>query len=116
MRNRAAFTLVETLVALLLFQFAMLALAAGAAIAARDLATARRVQQAHDTARNRVARLATVGCPVPTAGTAAIDALVEHWRIEAIDRRRFISDSVTFRKSSGREGFVVARGAVLCPA
>ena len=113
MRNRAGFTLIETLVALVLFQFVMLALAAGAAVVARDLATARRIDRAHDTARNRVARLASQ-CPDPSAGTIETSAFVEHWRVEAMDRRRFVSDSVVYLKSDGLTGFVVVRGAVLC--
>lgn len=115
MRNGAGFTLVETLVALVLFQFVMLALAAGAGVAARDLATARRADRAHDLARNRVERLAT-RCPSPSAGTVATNAFVEHWRIDASDRRRLISDSVVYIHSDGRARFVVARRAVLCAA
>lgn len=113
MRNRPAFTLIETLVALVLFQFAMLALTAAAAVAARDLATARRVDRAHDAARNRVERLASP-CPDRSAGTIETDAFVEHWRVEVIDRRRFVTDSVVYVQRDGREAFVVARAAVLC--
>lgn len=113
MRNRAGFTLIETLVALMLFQFAMLALAAGAAVAARDLATARRVDRAHDSARNRVERLAS-HCPEPSTGTVETSTLVEHWRVDVIDRLRLITDSVVYTRSDGLTGFVVARAAVLC--
>lgn len=113
MRNRAGFTLIETLVALVLFQFVMLALAAGAAVAARDLAKVRRLDRAHDTARNRVERLASQ-CPDPSAGTTETSAFEEHWRVEIIDRRRLVTDSVAYMSSDGRPGFVVARRAVLC--
>lgn len=113
MRNRTAFTLIETLVALVLFQFAMLALTAVAAVAARDLATARRIDRAYDAARNRVERLASQ-CPDPAAGTVGTSAFVEHWRVEIMDRRRFVTDSVVYVKNDGRAAFVVARGTVLC--
>jgi Tfp pilus assembly protein PilV len=112
-RNRPAFTLVETLVALVIFQFAMLALAAGAAVAARDLGAARRVTTAHAMARNRVERLGAMSCPAGQ-GTLRSGAYTEHWRVEQADDRRLIRDSVVFATPSGTVGFVVARGARLC--
>ena len=114
MRNRPAFTLVETLVALALFQFGMLALAAGVAVAARDLAAARRATTAHTMARNRVEWLASASCPLSGVGTAETDGYVEHWRVEAVDGRRLIRDSVVFPRPNGTRGFVVARAARWC--
>ena len=114
MRNQPGFSLVEALVALVLFQFAMLALAAGAAVAARDLAAARRTAVAHEMARNRVAQLAAVSCPAPGAGTSRTNGFIEHWRVEPGVRWRAISDSVVFLRPNGKRGVSVARGTVLC--
>ena len=114
MRNRAGFSLVETLVALVLFQIAMLALAAGAAVAARDLAAARRMAMAHEMARNRVEQLAAVSCPTPSAGTSATHGFIEHWRVERRERSRAISDSVAFPRPNGKVGMFVARATILC--
>lgn len=115
MPNRPAFTLVEVLVALLLFEFAMLALTGAAAIAARDLATARTMRQATGIARNRVERIASTPCPAPGSFTAVpAPTLVEHWRIEAVGAARLISDSVVVVGSRPRSPAAVARAVALC--
>ena len=115
MRNRPAFTLVETLVALVLFQFALLALAAGAAVAVRDLAAARRMATAHAMARNRVEWLASLSCAPTGAGAVATNGYVEHWRVDPAGDRLLIRDSVVFTRPNGASGFAIARGATLCP-
>lgn len=113
-RTPAGFTLVETLVALLIFEFAMLALVATSAVAARDLATARLLDRARETAGNRVERLA-LGCPAAQTGTATQPTgATEHWAVRAMGRERHIQDSVVFRVPRGAERSVVARTAVLC--
>jgi len=113
-RNRAGFSLVETLVALVLFQFAMLALTAGAAVAARDLAAARRIAVAHEMARNRVEQLAAVACPTPGTGTSETNGFIEQWRVEGGERSRAITDSVAFPRPNGKVGMSAARATVLC--
>jgi len=113
MRN--GFTLVETLVALVLFEFAMLALTAMSAVAARDLATARLRTQARAVATYRVESLRSTACG--SAAKAARDSsagLIEHWRVDVRGRGRDITDSVVFALPRGRRGTVVVRGAALC--
>lgn len=114
-RHRSGFTLIETLVALVLLQFGMLALAAGAAVAARDLAAAKRLRLAHGMARNRVEGLASLGCPPVGAGTLTTNGFVEHWRVDPEGDRRLITDSVAFNRPNGHLAHVVARRAALCP-
>lgn len=114
MQNRPAFTLVETLVALILFQFAMLALAAGAAVAARDLGAARRLTTAHALARNRVEGLAALSCPTAGSGLVTTTGYVEHWQVDREGARRRIRDSVVFAKPDGTRGWVVGRATTLC--
>jgi Tfp pilus assembly protein PilV len=109
------FSLVETIVALVLLQFGMLALAAGAAVAARDLAAARRITLAHALARNRVEGFASLSCPAPQAGIRETNGFIERWRVDSGGGRRLISDSVVFARPNGLTGFVVARRASLCP-
>lgn len=113
-RAPAGFTLVETLVALLIFEFAMLALIATSAVAARDLAAARRLDRAWEAAWNRVERLAP-GCPAAQTGTATQPSgATEYWTVRASGRERHILDSVVFRASGGAQRAVVARTVVLC--
>lgn len=114
--TRAGATLVETLVALLIFELAMLAVVAMTTVAARDLAATRLLERAREAARNRVERLA-VGCPAAQAGMAAAPAgLTEHWAVRAEGRERHVQDSVVFRGPRGAERSVVARTTVLCAA
>jgi Tfp pilus assembly protein PilV len=112
--NRQAFTLVETLVALVIFQFAMLALALGAAVAARDLMVARRLTMAHTMARNRVERLASLSCPAVGRGALQTKPFIEYWRVDAVADRRTVSDSVVFPRPNGTLGVAVARATTLC--
>lgn len=118
---RQGFTLVETLVALVLFQFGMLAVAAAMGVAARDLTVAQRIARAHSMARNRVELIRAAGCPSPASATldhtggGGTEGLVEHWRVEADGTQRFITDSVEFALPAGRRGRVVLRAAAICP-
>lgn len=113
---RSGFTLVETLVALVLFQIGMLAVAATGAVAARDVAIARRTAQARDLARNRVEALRATACVIPSGreGSAVGPGLTEHWRLVPAGAGREIVDSVSFALPAGRRGVVVIRGATLC--
>jgi Tfp pilus assembly protein PilV len=113
-RNRPAFTLIETLVALAIFQFAMLAMAAGAAVAARDLAAGRRMTTAHAMARNRVEWLASLSCPSTATDAVETNGYVEHWRVDPHGDRRLIRDSVVFARPNGTPDFAVIRAAILC--
>jgi len=112
-----AFTLIEVLVALVIFEFGMLALAATSAVAARDPGVANRRTRAHTVARNRVELLRADSCQPSAAGTAAIrGGLTEFWRVDASGSRRVITDSVEFAVEHGRRASVVIRGFTLCAA
>jgi Tfp pilus assembly protein PilV len=111
---RTAFTLVEVLVALVLFEFGMLALAATSAMAARELAAANLNFRAQAVARNRVELLRASGCPAPGVGDGRTGVLKEFWRVEAAGRLRIISDSVDFRLPRARRGSHVRRAWTIC--
>lgn len=109
------FTLIETLVALVLFQVAMLALAATSAVAARDLATAHRSVRATVLARNRVELLRAQPCPEPAvASTTLPGGFTESWTIEAAGLRRNIAVIVEFPLPRGRAGRVALSGSAIC--
>ncbi|HMC57223.1 MAG TPA: prepilin-type N-terminal cleavage/methylation domain-containing protein [Gemmatimonadaceae bacterium] len=113
---RKGFSLVEALVALALFQIAMLALAATTMVAARDLGTATRRGRAAAIAAQRVERLRLGACS-SLVGTGSQDlpgGFREHWRVDGDTRQRSLTDSITFALPTGRESYVVARAEVLC--
>src|SRR5688572_2914423 len=113
---RAGFTLIEAMVALVLFQIAALALAATTAVAARDLAVAHRHARAHAIAVGRVALLKAGACAGVTSGFEQhAGGFAETWIVVANGQARTLSDSVAFDLAGGKRGAVVARGAELCP-
>lgn len=112
---RSGFTLIETLVALVLFQFGMLAVAATSAVAARDLAVAQRIARAQSLARHRVELLRAMACSATGADSVtAANGLREFWHVESLGPRRLITDSVDFALPRGRRGHVVMRASALC--
>lgn len=109
------FTLVETLVALLLLELGMLALAATSAVVARDLAVAHRTLRAQTLARNRLELVATNPCAA-VAGAATLPGRYDmSWTVKDVGRRREVSVSVGFAVSRGRRRVVALRTAALCP-
>ncbi len=112
---RRGFTLIEVVLALILFQFGMLALAASAAVAARDLSVANRRLKARSLAEARVARLRASRCPAPGAGSLRVaGGFVEHWTVTDAGGIRRVVDSVAMTLPRGREASVVVRAWVLC--
>lgn len=111
---RRGFTLVETVVALVLVQFGLLAVAALSAVAARDVASATRIASARDAAHERIEQLRTGACVATSEGSASTPALTEHWSVRGDSVVRFIRDSVEYRLPAGRRGRIVIELAVLC--
>jgi type IV pilus modification protein PilV len=114
---RHGFTLIEILIALVIFEFGMLALAATSAMAARDLAEANHRVRAQAMASNRLEQLRAGACVLSSAGGAEIrGSFKEVWRVEATGPRRIIADSVEFPGIRGRPSSLVLRGWTLCPS
>ena len=111
---RRGFTLVETLVALVLVQFGLLAVAAASGIAARDMATATRISRARDAAQERIELLRPNACHATVAGSVAAVAWDEHWSVRGDSVVRILRDSVEYRLPGGRSGRIVLEHAVLC--
>lgn len=115
MAHRRGFTLVETIVALVLLQIAMFALAATAAVAARDLSDALARRRALAVARNRTDGLRATSCLSGGAGIQSLPGgMLEHWRVEATGVARAITDSVTVPLTRGHKTAAVSRAWVLC--
>ncbi|MEX2178819.1 MAG: prepilin-type N-terminal cleavage/methylation domain-containing protein [Gemmatimonadaceae bacterium] len=110
---RSGFTLIEVLVALVLFQIAIMALAATTVVAARDLGIANRRAIGRQLAENRVATLRAGACAAPESGVSDTQGLRETWHVAAAGRVRVITGSVELVLPRGREELVV-RAWVLC--
>ena len=108
------FTLVETLVALLLLELGMLALAATSAVVARDLAVAHRTMRAQTLARNRLELLSPNACAALAGDTTVAGGYDVRWSVKAAGRRRDVSVSVAFTVTGGRRQVVELRTAALC--
>lgn len=95
---RRGFTLVELLVALLVFDVALLAFAADAAVLVRLRGAAMRRDAGRFAAVSRLARLRASGCPAPSAGQdSSLAGVHEYWRVDAAGASfRRVRDSVDF--------------------
>ena len=111
---RRGFTLVETLVALVLVQFGLLAVAAASGIAARDMAAATRISRAREAAHDRIESLRPGACRAMAEGSVSTAAWDEHWSVRGDSVVRIVRDSVEYRLPAGRRGRVVLEHAVLC--
>lgn len=111
---RHGFTLVETVVALVLVQFGLLAVAALSAVAVREVASATRMASARDAARERVERLRPRACAEVTEGSESTPAMTEHWSVRGDSVLRLVRDSVELRLPAGRRAQIVIEQAVLC--
>lgn len=115
MRDARGFTLIETVIALVLLQLGVLALVGTSGAVARDLAEAAARRRAHAAARNRVEILRAAACAEASTGTARLQAgMVEIWRVEAKGAGRLVVDSVTVPLGRGRRASVVSRAFTLC--
>jgi Tfp pilus assembly protein PilV len=113
---RHGFTLIETLVALILLEIGMLALLATSATAARDLAIAHRAVRAQSLARNRLELLWAGACAQPSTGHAVgYHGFIESWSVEAAGSQRAISAAVSFALPGGKSRVVTLRAATVCP-
>ena len=115
LRARVGFTLVETIVALVLLEVGMLAMAATAGAAAHDLSDALVRRRAQAIVRSRADWLRPSACVSATAGSRALaGGMIEHWRVDAIGAARAVTDSISVPLTRGRTATVVANAWVLC--
>jgi Tfp pilus assembly protein PilV len=111
---RAGFTMIEALVALVMFEVGILALVASGSVIARDMAAANRRLHARAVATARIEQL-RASCPAPTGGHAdAAAGVTEDWRVEAFGITRSLVDSVEYQLPGTRTARVVLRSSLLC--
>lgn len=112
---RRGTSLLEALLALLLFEFGLLALLGAAVASARDLGTAARRVRAQTLARSRVEWLAVTACSSASSGfTRWPGGLTESWRVERAGLVRVVTDSVVLESGGKAKQAVVHRVWSLC--
>jgi Tfp pilus assembly protein PilV len=112
-RCRRGATLVELLVALLLFDMALLSLVAVSAVAVRRVGEAARKNRAATAASSRIEWLATTACASSSSGTITLERnMTETWLTTPVAGGREVMDSI---RIDGREPeHLVLRTRVTC--
>ena len=100
-KQRAGFTLVELLVAMMVFAVGMLGLAATAATVTKLMGGAKRQTIASTVAQSRMELLRASPCGALVAGTETSRGVTNKWTVEPITRGVNVTDTVTFRSARG---------------
>ena len=96
---RAGFTIVELLVALMIFAVGMLGLAATAGSVTKMMGGAKRQVLAATIAQSRLERLRSSPCTSIVSGADTTRGIVNKWTVSAVVRGMNVIDSVTFPTS-----------------
>lgn len=99
--TRAGFTLVELLVAMIIFAVGMLGLAATAGSVTRMMGGAKRQTIAAQVAQSRIERLRAAPCTSLTSGSETVRGVTNYWTVAAVSRGVNVTDSVVFATSRG---------------
>ena len=97
--KRAGFTLVELLVAMMVFAVGMLGLAATAGSVTRMMGGAKRQTLAATVAQSRLEKLRSSPCATLTSGSETVRGITNTWTVTAVARGVNVKDSVAFRSS-----------------
>jgi type IV pilus modification protein PilV len=95
--KRAGFTLVELLVAMMVFAVGMLGLAATAGSVTRMMGGAKRQTIAAMVAQSRLERIRSSPCSTLLGGTDTVRGIVSAWTVTAVSRGVNVSETVTYR-------------------
>lgn len=102
-RDRKGFTLVELMVAMMLFSVGLLALASSSAVVLRQLGEAGNMNIASSVAQTRIERLrtATTTCTTASTGTATTRGIAESWTVTTLARSAEIAVTATYKTTRG---------------
>ena len=100
-RTRAGFTLVELMVAMLMFTVGLLALASTSAVVVSQMGDAGRMGVAASAAQTRIERLRSGACTTAQTGTNAARGVSESWTVTPMTRSARIDVTITYNTRRG---------------
>ena len=112
--KRAGFTLVELLVAMMVFAVGMLGLAATAASVTRMMGGAKRQTIAATVAQSRLEKLRSSPCASITSGSETVRGITNVWTVTAVTRGVSVKDSVAFPSSRNKTRSKVYKTTLPC--
>ena len=93
---RAGFTLIELMVAMLMFTLGMLAMASTSAVIVKQMGDSGRMSVAATVAKSRIERLRLGSCTSSQTGSATTRGIAESWTVTPMVRSAQIDVSVTY--------------------
>jgi prepilin-type N-terminal cleavage/methylation domain-containing protein len=100
-RTRAGFTLVELMVAMLMFTVGLLALASTSAVVVGQMGDAGRMGVAASVAQTRIERLRSGACGTAQTGTNTGRGVSESWTVTPMTRSARIDVTITYSTRRG---------------
>jgi len=94
--NARGFTLVEAMVAVMVFAVGALGLAGSAAVMTRQMGAGSRLARATIIARSRVEQMSAQDCTKLASGTASTSGFTEQWMVVPVTRAVRVAEKVTF--------------------
>ena len=101
-RSRAGFTIVELLVALMIFAVGMLGLAATAGSVTKMMGGAKRQVIAANIAQSRLEKLRSSPCSTIAGGADTTRGIISTWTVATGTRGKTISETVVFPTGRGQ--------------
>lgn len=100
-RTRAGFTLVELMVAMMMFTVGLLALASTSAVVVSQMGDSGRMSVAASAAQTRIERLRSGGCATAQTGSNAARGVSESWTVTPMTRSARIDVTITYNTRRG---------------
>jgi len=99
--NSRGFTLVEAMVAIMVFAVGVLGLAGSAAVMTRQMSSGNRLARATIIARSRVEQFTAQDCTKLASGSASVSGYSEQWLVIPVTRAVRVVEQVTFGGERG---------------
>ena len=112
--SRGGFTIVELMVAMMVFGIGVLGLAATTATVARLMGSASRQTMAAAVAQSRIEKLRSTACASLASGSETVRGINSTWTVIVATRGDSITETVTFPIGRGRTRTRVYKTMVTC--